>query len=269
MSSRLIDVGGYSILVYEQGEGPTLVFAHSLTFDSAMWQSVADQLSGRFHVVRIDLPGHGGSGTPGEVFTLEDIADDVDKVLGVMGIEGAVWAGHSMGGMVGMRLAIRHPSRLRAMALLNTSAEAEIEGARDMFHYVNERSRGKPSDKATVDFVLQLMFSARFLASEPERVAPYRKLLFEPPDAEGTYRAARAVIWRDSVLDQLAAVDMPTLVVTGNGDTAVPASFGETIAAAICGSRLLALDDCGHLSPEERPVEVARALTTFFEEVRA
>lgn len=269
MSSRHIDVGGYTIQVFEQGEGPTLVFGHSLTFDSAMWQPVADALSDRFHVVRIDLPGHGGSGTPREVFTLEEVADDVDKVLGAMGIEGAVWAGHSMGGMVGMRLAIRHPSRLRAMALLNTTAEAEIEGARDMFHYVNESSRGKPSDKATVDFVLKLMFSAGFLDAAPEKVEPYRTLLFEPPDAEGTYRAARAVIWRQSVLEHLSSLDMPTLVITGNGDTAVPASFGKTIADAIDGSRLLELDDCGHLSPEERPAEVAGALTSFFEEVRA
>ena len=50
MSSRHIDVGGYSIQVFEQGEGPTLVFGHSLTFDSAMWQPVADELSDRFHL---------------------------------------------------------------------------------------------------------------------------------------------------------------------------------------------------------------------------
>jgi len=268
MSTRLVDIGEYSVQVHEQGEGSTLVFGHSLTFDSAMWQGVADKLSDRFRVVCIDLPGHGGSGTPCEIFSLEDMADDVDKVLDALEVEGAVWAGHSMGGMVGMRLAIRHPSRLRAMALLNTSAEAEAEGARDLFHYVNESSRGKPSDKATVDFVLSLMFSAAFLEAEPEKVEPYRTLLFEPPDAEGTYRAARAVIWRDSVLEELQSIDMPTLVITGNGDTAVPASFGRTIAEAIPGSRMVELDDCGHLSPEERPAEVARALTTFFEELR-
>jgi len=269
VSTRLVDIGEYSIQVHEQGQGPTLVFAHSLTFDSAMWQSVADELSDRFRVIRIDLPGHGGSGTPGEIFNLEDVADDIDKVLAALGIEGAVWAGHSMGGMVGMRVAIRHPGRLRAMALLNTSAEAEAESARDMYHYVNESSRGKPSDKATVEFVLSLMFSATFLEKHPEQVEPYRRLLFEPPDAEGTYRAARAVIWRESVLEQLQSIDMPTLVITGNGDTAVPASFSRSIAGAIPGSRVVELDDCGHLSPQERPVEVAEALTTFFEEVRA
>jgi len=268
MSTRLVDIGEYSIQVHDQGRGPTLVFGHSLTFDSAMWQGVADELSDRFRVIRIDLPGHGGSGTPGVVFSLEDMADDVDQVLDALEVEGAVWAGHSMGGMVGMRLAIRHPSRLCAMALLNTSAEAEAETTRDLFHYVNESSRGKPSDKATVDFVLNLMFSAGFLGSEPEKVEPYRTLLFEPPDAEGTYRAARAVIWRESVLEQLSAVDIPTLVITGNGDTAVPSSFGRSIAEAIPRSRLLELNDCGHLSPEERPVQVAQALTTFFEELR-
>ncbi len=268
MTVHLVDVGDYSIQIYEQGEGPCLVFGHSLTFDSAMWQPVADQLSDRFRVIRIDLPGHGGSGTPCEIFSLEDVADDIEVALAALGIENAVWAGHSMGGMVGMRLAIRHPGRLRAMALLNTSAEAEAEGARDMYHYVNESSRGKPSDKATVEFVLGLMFSSLFLLEHPEQVEPYRRLLFEPPDAEGTYRAARAVIWRDSVLEQLQSIDMPTLVITGNGDTAVPASFGRTIAGAIPGSRMVELDDCGHLSPEERPIEVATALTSFFEEVR-
>jgi len=269
VSSRTVDVGGYGLQVHERGSGPPLLFGHSLTFDSSMFERLASQLSDRFRILLVDLPGHGGSGTPGELFTLEDAADGIARLLDALGIERAGWVGHSMGGMIGMRLALQHPGRLGALALLNTSAEAEAPQMRDLFHHVNETSRGKPSEPATVEFVLNLMFSAGFREAHPERLAPYRHILFEPSDSEGVYRGARAVIWRGSVLDRLEELDLPSLVITAEGDTAVPPKFGEAIAERIPGCRSLELSDCGHLSPEEKPEEIGPALAAFFEEVWA
>ncbi|MEE2830245.1 MAG: alpha/beta fold hydrolase [Myxococcota bacterium] len=266
MTGCLVDLGGYSLAVKDRGAGPAVLFGHSLTFDSAMFDRVADQLSERFRVVQVDLPGHGGSGTPKEVFSLEEVADDLPGLLDGLGIERAAWVGHSMGGMVGMRFALQHPKRVGALALLNTSAEAEIPNMRDLYHHVNESSRGKPSTKPTVEFVLSLMFSEAFREQHPDRVEPYRTLLYEPSDAEGVYRMARSVIWRDSVLESLGGLDTPCLVITAALDTAVPAHFGESIARSVPGCRRLQLDDCGHLSPEERPEEVAAAIHSFLEE---
>ncbi len=268
-SSRHVDVGGYRLEIHERGAGPALLMGHSLTFDSAMFDRLAGELEDRFRVICVDLAGHGGSGTPREVFTLEEAADGIAALLDALGIERAGWVGHSMGGMMGLRLALQHPGRLGAIGLLNTSAEAEDPQMRDLYHHVNETSRGKPSEEATVEFVLKLMFSRAFREAHPDRVEPYRRLLYEPQDAEGVYRCARAVIWRGSVLEDLGGLDVPALVVTAAGDKAVPAAHGHAIAGALPGCRTVEIDDCGHLSPEEKPAEVGAALAAFFGEVWA
>ncbi|MBN96113.1 MAG: hypothetical protein CL928_18895 [Deltaproteobacteria bacterium] len=261
---RMIAVNGYEIAVRIRGDGPPVLMGHSLTFDSRMFDAQVAALQDKFPLIQIDLPGHGDSGTPKEYFTLEEIADDLAELMDQLGVKKAAWVGHSLGGMVGMRLALQHPDRVSAIALLNTSAEAENPQMRDLYHHVNETSRGKPSDAKTVKFVLELMFSPSFIANQSDDVAPYEEMLFNPKDAEGVYRTAHAVIWRTSVLDDMTALRPPALVLTSADDTSVPAHHGEAILGKVPGARHIHLDNCAHMSCVEQPDAVADALQSFF-----
>ncbi len=264
MRARRIDLGGHHLSFWECGEGPPLLFGHSLTFDHQMFTPQAEALQDRHRVLLVDLHGHGASTAPDRLFTLEEMADDLARALDALDIDGVGYVGHSMGGMVGQRLALRHPDRVKAMALLNTTAGVDPDTIRDLFHHVNETSRGKPSDPRTVAFVLSLMFCEAFRENHPEAVKPFEKLLFEPTEQDGVYRAAHAVIWRQSILESLEELDVPTLVMTSDLDTAVPAVWGEAIAASVPRARLHPLEGCGHLSPVEQPQAVAQVLGDFF-----
>jgi len=264
MIEHRIALDGYEICVHEQGSGPALMLGHSLTFDSAMWEAASGQLSDRFRVLRVDLPGHGASGHPYRDYTLEEMADDLAAVLDHLGIDRCGYAGHSMGGMVGMRFALAHPARVASLALLNTSAAEQEQPMRDLFHQVNESSRGKPSDAQTVKFVMGLMFSGGFMVEQPDKVAPFEQLLFEPTDGEGVYWAARGVIFRTNVLDRLSSLDLPTLVITSDGDTSVPTSHSQAIASSMTCAELINLGGAGHLTPIEREAEVTAALARHF-----
>ncbi len=264
MKTHNIPVGEYSLTVYEDGSGPPILFGHSLTFDSSMWAHQVAALAENNRVLRIDLHGHGQSGHPDQDFTLEQMANDIAQVMDHLGIQQCGYVGHSMGGMVGMRFAMTHPDRVNKLALLNTSANEQEEPMRSLFHQVNEDSRGKPTNQTTVDFVLGLMFSDGFQRSHPSVVAPFRQLLADPPQGDGTYFAAKAVIWRTSVLEQLADIAVPTLVVTSDIDTSVPASHSHDIAARIPNASLLELNGSGHLTPVECADDITGALAAHF-----
>jgi len=269
MNTHRVPIGDTHLTVRDQGLGPALVFGHSLTFDSTIFDAQAEALSEHFRVLRIDLHGHGSSGHPLSDYSLEQMAEDLPAVLDHLGVESCGYIGHSMGGMVGMRFALAHPERVTRLALLNTSAAEQEQPLRDIFHQVNEDSRGKPTNPATVDFVLSLMFSEHFIAQAPAVVAPFRRMLADPPEGDGTYFAAKAVIWRSSVLDRLGAIAIPTLVLTSDIDTSVPAQHSRAIAAQISGAALVELEGAGHLTPVERAGEVTALLSTHFQDLGA
>lgn len=140
-----------------------------------------------------------------------------------------------------------------ALVLMNTSAEAEPPPVQELYHSVNEGSRGKPSNEATVGFLMNLMFSPEFREACPERVASYEHQLFNPPDPEGVYFAAHAVIWREEILQALSNLEVPALVVGAQEDSSVPLKHQEQIAAHLPGAHLAVIDACGHMAPVEQP----------------
>lgn len=264
MASRL-DIGPCRIHLRDAGAGRPVLLLHGLCFDGGMWQGLEDQLVGRHRLLAPDARGHGLTEwpPPQRAIDLDDLADDAARLLDRLEIARAAVVGLSMGGMVAMRLALRHPARVLALGLLSTSAEAEEPAARASYDRINEDSRGKPAAAPVVDFVLALQFSAGFRARAPEAVAGWRQRLLSAADPDGLYQVARAVIRRDSILPRLAELAIPALVLAPAGDTAIAPARGEAIAAAIPGAELVHLPDSGHLAPIERPAEVSRILGDF------
>jgi len=244
---------------HDEGSGPAVVMAHSLTFDSRMWEAQLPELTKRYRVIRVDVHGHGGSGAPDRKFDLEWVADDLIGLLDRLEITTASWVGHSMGGMIGMRAAIRHPERITRLCLLNTSPRSEAPTTRDLFHQVNESSRGKPSNAATVDFIMGLMFSRAFSADHPDVVAPYRELLMQPPQVQGIYRTGHAVIWRSDIRDLLGQIEVPAHVLSSDDDKSTPPKFSKDIAEGIPNATLTSVPG-GHMSPVEQADRVTEWL---------
>jgi pimeloyl-ACP methyl ester carboxylesterase/predicted ester cyclase len=99
---------GTETLAYEvRGSGNPLVFLHGLTFDRASWQPVVERLSGEFRCVTVDLPGHGA--TPGPPRRLTDVAAELRTLLDALDVERPLLVGHSMGAVLAVLYAGRHP----------------------------------------------------------------------------------------------------------------------------------------------------------------
>ncbi|MGE0550955.1 MAG: alpha/beta fold hydrolase [Kofleriaceae bacterium] len=265
MKQHDIDVGGCKVHVREHGSGPAIVFGHSLSFDGDMWEAQVDALSSRYRTITIDFRGHGRSEfTPN--FTLEDCAEDVAKVMTALGVERAGYCGLSMGGMTGMRLALKYPQRIAALVLMNTSAEAEEPAKRTMYEMFNEHARGKQGDAQSTAMVMGIMFSQAFLGANPSVAAKYQAKLLERPADDGRYFGGKAVLSRSDVLPQISAIKIPTLVISSKGDNALPPSpHGEKIAAAIAGSKFEILEG-GHMSAVEQAGKVTKLLADHFDQ---
>src|SRR3954471_6841221 len=115
---RYFDVKGVRLRVFEAGAGPTVLLLHGLGGAASNWTAVALPLAERARVVVPELPGHGGSSAlPAPVATLDAYAERVAGVLDAP----AVVAGHSLGGLVALALAVRHPEIVRGLVLAGSA----------------------------------------------------------------------------------------------------------------------------------------------------
>ncbi len=99
------------------GAGPALVLIHGITSSGDVWAPVLDALGEVFTPVTIDLRGHGGSGKPARGYLYDDYIDDLDRALDALGLERPLIAGHSLGGLVTLWWAARHPTRAPALVI--------------------------------------------------------------------------------------------------------------------------------------------------------
>lgn len=241
------------------GSGPPIIFGHSLLCDGRMWGEVAVALAERHQVINVDARGHRGS-TADAPFTLDDLAADWLAILDRLGLERAVLAGLSMGGMTAMRAALRAPERVMGLALLDTSADPEPPRARLKYRVMGEIVRWAGFPRPFVGTAMRAFFGATTRREQPHLVEQEAARLLER-DGRGIYLAGRAVFDRGSILERLGAVSCPTLVLVGAEDRATPPSRARRITAAIPGARLVEVPRAGHLTTLEAPGAVIEALT--------
>ncbi|HJQ59659.1 MAG TPA: alpha/beta hydrolase [Vineibacter sp.] len=169
-------------------------------------------------------------------------------------------AGLSMGGMIALEIMRQAGSRVTRLALLDTSARANTED-----ELAVRRGRMALVRAGHVDIVFGLQLS-RFvpLTRLGDLALVDRVLKMLRRVGAATYlRQEQAVFGRTDRRPELAAITCPALVLCGRQDAATPLALSEEIAAGIAGSRLVVVEDCGHLSTMERPDAVNRALVEW------
>jgi len=242
---------------------PAVVLWPSLMCDGGMWRGQVEPLAALGRVLVFDGPGHGKSEDP-PVFTLEDNADALIDAFDELKVQKAVIVGLSWGGMIGMRMALRHAARVKALALLDTSAEAETRPRAVKYRLLASFGKrlGMPPALVTAQ-ITPLFFSERTLAARPELVDRFVRAS-HGFSREGLSKAARAVVvHRTDILDKIDGIRVPTLVMCGADDRATEVVHSQRIAERISGSKLVIVQGAGHLSALERPEAVNEELVPF------
>ncbi len=226
---------------------PVVVLGSSLGTTREMWAPQLASLAERFRVIAFDHRGHGQSQVPAGPYRIDDLGQDVLRLLDRLSVGRFCYAGLSLGGMVGMWLAAAVPERVERLALLCTSACLGPDNA-----YRERAAVVRRAGMAEVaDAVIARWFTPEFGTASPDVVARYRAMLLATP-AAGYAGCCEAIADMD-LRSRLGDVRAPTLVVCGDRDTATPPAAGRDIAARIAGARLLIVPHAAHLANVEQP----------------
>jgi 3-oxoadipate enol-lactonase len=238
--------------------GPALVLLNSIGTGMELWAAMLPLVEDRFAVLRLDTRGHGGSTAEPVDFTLPMLARDVLAVADAAGFARFSVAGVSLGGMIGMQLALDAPERVERLALICTSATMDRGAWSDRVAKV--RGEGMA---AIVDLAMGRFLSEEFRAAQREVAEAVRANLLAMDPAG--YAGCAAAIRDMDLASRLGAIAMPTLVVTGTRDTSTPLeAHGEHLLTGIAGAEHVALA-AAHLAPLEAPQALAAALLSFLQ----
>jgi pimeloyl-ACP methyl ester carboxylesterase len=235
----------------ESGRIP-LILIHGAGGSSLHWPPDVRRMRGHW-IFGIDLPGHGKSVGDGRS-TIESYVDCLRTWLDALGIERAVWVGHSMGGGISITAALTLPDRVAGLVLVGTGARLRVHPS------ILEFTAQPDAFQGAVDLIISWAFSPQAPASLTDLVSS-RMAQTTPQVLHDDFKACD----RFDVMPRLQDIAVPALVICGRDDNLTPPKYSEYLAEQIPGASLEIIDDAGHMVMLEKPKDVARAIRNFME----
>jgi 3-oxoadipate enol-lactonase/4-carboxymuconolactone decarboxylase len=238
-------------------DAPLVVLGPSLGTTSSLWDVVADALAETFRVLRFDLPGHGFSPATTEPFTMEELADGVLAVVDSVGGGSFFYAGDSLGGAIGLTLALRHPDRVLGLAAFSAPA---VFGA--PAGWADRAAQVRAGGTASiVGLSASRWFPADYLERDPGPGAASLGHLLDVDDE--SYALCCEALAGFDLADEASRITVPTVCAVGDSDIATPPADVEALARLIPNAAFRVVAGAGHLPVMERPVESLDILRTI------
>jgi pimeloyl-ACP methyl ester carboxylesterase len=238
----------------------TAVLVHGAGMDQSVWTLQGRYLA--FHgwnALAVDLPGHGRARGQAALATIEAMADWLAGTLGPLADAPAAVIGHSMGALVALELAARHPDRVGSLALLGAGLAMPVH--HDLL------AAAARHDPLAVDLITDWAFGRRGhvggnLLPGGWMMGTAKGLLLrgDPAVLSGDLAACAAYAGGAAAA---TAARCPALVVIGAEDRMAPPAAGAALAAALADSRSTTIEDAGHMMMVESPEATLQALRGF------
>jgi len=265
----------------QRGHGRPMVLVHGVALSSRCWNNQLADLSEHARVIAYDQRGHGDSDVGRQGLTLGRLAADLNELLEELDLFDAVLVGHSLGGMVVLRMLADHPKlaapggRVGALALVATSATPAagrgIPGARALLAatqpvagsaaWLASRLPGHTLPRSDMAFVLaRLVFGSAPSAANVELT---RQITSHIP--LGVSAELLLEIMRFDAAATLSDIDLPTSIVVGTHDLMTPVRHARALVSSIPSAELVELPGCGHMPMLERRAEFNDLLRELLE----
>jgi pimeloyl-ACP methyl ester carboxylesterase len=265
---RFAEIRGCRLRYLVGGEGEPLVLVHGLGGAASNWLALAPLLLPGRRVLVPELPGHGGSSPLSGVTSLDAYADRLGPLAEREGFAPAPLVGHSLGGAIALRLAIRLPGLVSGLVL--AGAAGISSGTRTARYALTVTGILKPGKRIAPhrrrvarSATLKNLVFGRWGAADPAALPPEvaEAFLSGPANHTDTVSAAKALM-QDDPRPDLDRVRCPSLVLWGARDNQLPVGDAFDYTRRLRG-RLRVIADCGHLLIGERPDACADAIESF------
>jgi pimeloyl-ACP methyl ester carboxylesterase len=274
--SRMATVGTDRLAYVELGSGdPPVLFLHGLGGNWTAWLENLPAVARERRIVAVDLPGFGKSRPASDGISIPGYARTIERFCDELGLERFVVVGNSLGGWVAAELALRIPSRVEALVLVDAAGivPTRLERAKAV-GIMRGAALGAPLAprfRRSVAARPRLRKMAlKYTAAEPTGLAAdlvYMALPEAPdPGFAPAFTAARRS-WSEGWCDRLTEIECPSLIVWGERDALLPVRHGREWARRLRGSQFKVIKAAGHVPMLERPAEFNAELLAFLDAV--
>ena len=256
-------LNGITVHYTDEGprDGPALVFSNSLGTDLRLWEQLLPELPPGLRLIRYDTRGHGLTDAPPAPYYMGDLVADAAALIEHLGVQGCVFVGLSIGGMIAQGLAAERGDLLRGVVLSNTAARIGTEAMWDE-RIAAIRAGGI---EAIAEAILERWFPAIWRQQHPRALTLWRHMLCRTP-LEG-YAGCAAAISGTDLLESTARLALPVLAIAGSDDRSTPPDMVRETADLIAGARFVHIRGAGHLPCVTHPVAYAEHLMAFLKEI--
>jgi (E)-2-((N-methylformamido)methylene)succinate hydrolase len=245
---------------------PVIAFIHGLGLNRLIWDKYLSRLGQRYRVLSYDLFGHGESASAPHKPTVTTFSEQLIDLMDELGIDKCALVGFSLGGMINRRMAIDHPDRVSALAILNSPHDRGAEAQALVEQRALDAAAGGPG--ATLDATIERWFTPEFRNIHGDFIEQVRSwvLANDPLD----YALSREVLAFGVV--ELIRPDPPiehaTLVMTCEHDSGSTPAMSQAIASEIAGAEVIIVPQLKHMGLTENPSFFITALSEFLESVQ-
>lgn len=259
---KQVQVNDLIFSLIDQGTGQVIVFLHGFPLNSSTWSQQIQAFSTSHRVIAPDMRGHGRSSvTPGTV-TMRDMADDLNRILDVLGIDDSVTlCGLSMGGYVSWEFWRNFGQRVARLILCDTKATNDSEEV--------ARARQMMADQVVVagsavaaESMVPKLFATATRDRQPTLVAEVRDMILAT-DPDTIAATQRGMAIRIDMSPHLHEVSVPALVLCGADDVISPKQEMSRFAESMPNAAFVEIANAGHLAPLEQPAATNAAIRDF------
>jgi len=266
--SQFVEIAN-GVTVHLRDEGPRdgipIILLHGSNADLSTWQPWVEGLSGTYRVIRFDQVGHGLTGPdPSHDYSRKNFANDIAEVADALGLESFYIGGNSMGGAHTLAFAIAYPDRVRGMILVDAGggkrirdSDEEESGGNIGFTIARTPGINKIAEQITprslIAQSLEQSVSVKEIVTD-EMIDRYWEMLLYPGNRAATMARFSGDFERMSE-EEIAALDMPALILWGDEDRLIPVSAGKWLDQRLPNSQMVIYPGIGHLPQEEAPAQ--------------
>lgn len=244
------------------GEGKIpIIFLHGFPFDKSMWHNQLEFLKASNRVIACDIRGFGKSKDEESPLCIDMFSDDIIKFMDKLKINNAIICGLSMGGFIALNLQKKIPNRIKALILCDTQCVADNPETKAKRLITIEEIKRNGAANFNEAFT-KSVFHKESLNTKKELVDQLRKVVFSNSQ-NSIVHGLNALAGRSETCSTLCEIAVPTLIICGREDEVTPLVQSEFMNATIKRSILRVINNAGHVSNLEQPIEFNTHLSEF------